>query len=90
MKNRYQNVFIELSDGSKGVFTGAVLLEPPQPDVEMPSVSNIQFTEPIEPDEEEAEELQGLLKDLEGVVHDLTDSDDDEEEINEEDNDEEE
>jgi len=65
---RYQNVFIELSDGSKGVFTGPVLLEQPEEGKKMPSVQNIQFTEPVEPNEEEELELESLLKDLEETI----------------------
>lgn len=43
-KEQYQNAVITLSDGTKGVFTGAVLVR----DGDSRGVAKIQFTEPKE------------------------------------------
>ena len=62
---RVQTVYLELSNGKKGVFHGDAILEKLETEEEMPHVTNIQFSEPTNiPTEEELEELQAMLKDM--------------------------
>tara|TARA_R110000851_G_scaffold113983_4_gene238874 strand:+ start:6184 stop:6519 length:336 start_codon:yes stop_codon:yes gene_type:complete len=62
---RVQTVYLELSNGKKGVFHGDAILEKLEADEDMPHVTNIQFSEPTNiPSEEELEELQAMLKDM--------------------------
>ena len=58
---RVQTVYLELSNGKKGVFHGDAILEKLEADEDMPHVTNIQFSEPTNiPSEEELEELQAI------------------------------
>lgn len=62
---RVQTVYLELSNGKKGVFHGDAILEKLEADEDMPHVTNIQFSEPTDiPSEEELEELQAMLKEM--------------------------
>tara|TARA_R110000851_G_scaffold124331_1_gene254528 strand:- start:155 stop:505 length:351 start_codon:yes stop_codon:yes gene_type:complete len=62
---RVQTVYLELSNGKKGVFHGDAILEKMEAEADMPHVTNIQFSEPTDiPTEEDLEELQAMLKDM--------------------------